>query len=83
MAGSECREKLDIPGMPSFGACVEVILVVVVRPDAAFDDRRVLTPTDLSLSPAWTWFDVVDTPLVWVFFAEPHSSSASTSRSSA
>ena len=43
-------EKLDMPGMFSFGVVGATALPTPV-PDAVVEDRRVLTPDDLSLSP--------------------------------
>ena len=43
-------EKLDMPGICSFGV-VETGALPDPVPEAAVDDRRVLTPDDFSLSP--------------------------------
>lgn len=45
------REKLDIPGILSFEVPAELTLAVAVPP-TVLDDRRVLTPTSFSVSPA-------------------------------
>lgn len=47
---SAFNEKLDMPGIWSFGAFVGAPLPAAV-PDVALDDRRVLTPIDFSFSP--------------------------------
>jgi hypothetical protein len=61
-------ETVDVPGGPSL-ALLAWPALLVVHPGAVLDDRRVLTPVDLSLSPPCAGPDGTAAPLACDFFA--------------
>jgi hypothetical protein len=65
-------DTVDVPGTPSLALPAWPALLVV-HPGAVFDDRRVLTPVDLSLSPPCGGPDGTAAPVACDFFAEAQS----------